>query len=211
MRTNRLIIALLACATITLVACGLDEKEPIETMTSGFMTATTDHKGYITTIKDDFGKTYRITEKSEVIRPDTTLRVVTSIAIADDGDARILQLVSPMSFKAPEDSIISDTLRVRDPLKVSSTYIGGGYLNIVLAIKVKKEDTNHMILYTHMDTPARTAFTIYHNAYGDSEVYTKNAYLSIPLSSYGLHKNDTVSISYNSPDGDREIKLVYNK
>lgn len=197
----------LASVIFPFAACDDDLKD-VETMTSGFMTGQTDSKGLITVLKDDFGKQYMVRETTDSLLPDTILRVVTSIALDGNGTARILQVVRPMSFKAPEDSVINDTLKVKDPVQLYTAYIGGGFLNITLGVKVKKEMTVHMLGYSHLDTPM-TSFTLYHNAYGDGDVYTKNAYISIPLSFYGLHKNDTVSLNYKSFEGDRVIKLTY--
>jgi len=206
-RIRTIVIMALAGLIIPFVACD-DEAKDIETMTSGFMTGQTDSKGLITVLRDDFGKQYMVRETSDTLLPDTMLRVVTSIALDANGTARIIQVVRPMSYKAPEDSLINDTLKVKDPVQLYTAYIGGGFLNITLGVKVKKEMTVHMLGYTHLDAPA-TSFNFYHNAYGDGDVYTKNAYISIPLSFYGLNKNDTVSFYYKSFEGDRVIKLAY--
>ena len=112
MKTIRTIVILaLAGVIIPFVACE-DEEKDIETMTSGFMTGQTDSKGHITILKDDFGKQYVIKETSDSLLPDTMIRVVTSIALDQNGAARILQVVRPMSYRAPEDSLINDTLKV---------------------------------------------------------------------------------------------------
>lgn len=206
-RIRTIVILALAGVIIPFVACE-DEKKDIETMTSGFMTGQTDSKGHITVLKDDFGKQYTVKETSDSLLPDTMIRVVTSIALDQNGAARILQVVRPMSYRAPEDSLINDTLKVKDPVQLYTAYIGGGYLNITLGVKVKKEMTMHMLGYSHLGAPT-TSFTLYHNAYGDGDVYTKNAYISIPLSFYGLNKNDTVSFYYKSYEGDRVVKLAY--
>lgn len=207
-RTDILMIAALTCAFALFAACD-DEKKPIETMTSGFMTGYTDSEGFITLLKDDFGNEYTISEKKDTLIPDTAIRVVTSIALDNSGTARILQTLYPISYKAPEDSTINDTLKVKDPVKFYTAYIGGGYLNITLGIKVQKEGTKHLLAYTHLNASNAAAFTFYHNAFGDGELYTKNAYISIPLSFYGLQKNDTVSVSFNSYSGDSILNILY--
>lgn len=208
-RIRTIIIMALAGIIIPFAACE-DDTENVETMTSGFMTGQTDSRGFITVLKDDFGKQYMVKETSDSLLPDTMIRVVTSIALDQNGAARILQVVRPMSYRAPEDSVINDTLKAKDPVQLYTAYIGGGFLNITLGVKVKKEMTMHMLGYSHMGTPM-TSFSLYHNAYGDEDVYTKNAYISIPLSFYGLQENDTVSLNYRSFEGDRVLKLVYRK
>ena len=190
------------------VSCD-DEKESVETMFSGFMTGKTDSKGYMKTLTDDYGKKYTVTESSEKLDPDSKYRIVASIAIDEKLNARILQMTPAISFKAPEDSILDDSLRVKDPVEIHSLYVGGGFLNIYMGIKVAQEGTSHRLFYSHLDTPGKVMFTIYHNAYGDEPVYTKHAYLSIPLSGYGLEQNDTVFLSAKGYKEDYNYELIY--
>lgn len=192
-----------------LISCNDDEQQEIETMTSGFMTGMTNSQGYVSMLRDDFGKSYRISGKSEKLKPDTIYRMVASIALNEDNTARILQMVPTISYIAPEDSLIPDTMRIKDPVKIESIYIGGGFLNLHVCIKVQKEGTQHGLIYSHLDTPGMTGFTLYHNAYGDEPVYSKYAYVSIPLYGYGLAKNDTVFLSCKGYEEDYEYKLIY--
>lgn len=205
---RKLTVILAAACILSFTTC-LDEKDPVEPMMSGFMTGYTDSEGYISVINDDFGKQYMISEKSDRLNPDTLYRIVASLALGDNNSARIQQMVKTMSYTAPEDSIIHDSLRVKHPIEIVSTYIGGGYLNIYVAVKVAKENSPHRLFYTHQGDPGRPRFTIYHNAYDDGQVYTKHAYISIPLSGYGLTKNDTVSLSCKGYQEDYDLNLIY--
>ena len=208
-RITSILLVLTAIIVPTFISCD-DDKEPIETMYSGFMTGTTDSEGYIKTLKDDFGKLYTVTEKSEKLNPDAKYRVVASIAVDENLTARILQMVPAISYQAPEDSLVPDSMRVKDPVQIHSLYIGGGFLNINLGIKVAHEGTVHRLFYSHLDTtPGKVEFTIYHNAYGDEPVYTKQAYLSIPLSGYGLAQNDTVFLTAKGYEEDYAYSPVY--
>lgn len=209
MKRNATILMILSAAVLpALVSCD-EKKEPIETMFSGFMTGRTDSEGYIKSLKDDYGKNYKVTEKSEKLDPDSNYRLVASVAIDENLTARILQMAPAISYQAPEDSIIPDSMRVKDPVEIHSLYIGGGFLNIYMGIKVAKEGTAHRLFYSHLDTPGKVKFTIYHNAYGDEPVYTKHAYVSIPLAGYGLGQNDTVFLSANGYQEDYDYKLIY--
>lgn len=208
-RTGLILLTALSLTFPFIVACDNDEREEIETMTSGFMTGRTDNKGYVYMLRDDFGKSYKINGKSEQLKPDTIYRMVASIALNEDNTARILQMVPTISYIAPEDSLIPDTMRVKDPVKIESIYIGGGFLNVHVCIKVQKEGTKHGLLYSRLNTPGKTSFTFYHNAYGDEPVYSKYAYVSIPLYGYGLAKNDTVFLSCKGYEEDYEYKLIY--
>ena len=191
-----------------LVSCN-DDKEPVETMFSGFMTGYTDAVGYVTVLNDDFGKQYMVKEKTEKLDPDTLYRLVASVALDENLSARILQMAPTISYRAPEDKNIPDSLRVKDPVEIQSAYLGGGYLNVYVDIKVSKEGSVHRLFYAHLDDSQKLRFTIYHNAYGDGQVYTKHAYISIPLNGYGLAKNDTVFLSCKGSQKDYDYKLIY--
>ena len=213
MKRSFVLLSLCAMTVLALVSCQDDEGEFIETMYTGFLTGRTNSKGEVKTLKTDFGDTYTVTETevNSKLRPDTTYRLVCSIAL-DGNNARIIQLVKPISYIAPPDSIIPDSVRVQDPVCIESRYVGGGFLNIIVGIKVQSEESKykHEINYARLDTPGKYTFTIYHDAHGDGQVLTKHAYLSIPLYGYkGLAKNDTVFLKCKGYQEDYDIKLLY--
>ena len=203
------ILAVLATVSVFLFMSCQDEKEPVDTMFSGFMTAYTDSEGFITTLKDDMGNVYNISRKHDKVKSDTLVRVVATIALEEDNQAHIVQLAYPISYTAPKDNILHDSMKVKDPIQIESIYIGGGYLNVNVGIKVQKEGTKHSLIYSQLNSPDKLKFTFYHNAYGDKPVYTKHAYVSIPLSGYGLNKNDTVFLSCTGYEEDYDYKLIY--
>ena len=202
-------IAVSALAAVMSLASCQDEREPVDTMFSGFMTGYTDSQGYISSLKDDMGNTYKVNNKSEKLQPDTLVRVVAVITLDDQKQAQIVQVAYPISYVAPKDKILHDSVRVIDPIQIESIYIGGGHLNVNIGIKVQKEGTKHSLIYSQLESPGKLKFTFYHNAYGDKPVYTKHAYVSIPLLGYGLHKNDTVFLSCKGYEEDYDYKLVY--
>ena len=177
-------------------------------MFSGFVTGYTDGQGYVTVIKNDFGDEYMVSEKTQQLKPDTLYRMVASLELDEKKTAKVLQMVPTISRRAPVDSLVHDSLRVTDPVEIQSVYLGGGYLNIYLGVKVEKESSNHKLLYSRLATPDKLTFTIYHNARGDRPVYTKHAYISIPLYGYGLAQNDTVFLSCKGYQEDYDYKLV---
>lgn len=208
MKRTTLLLALAALFMPAVISC-IEDQEKIETMFSGYMSGYTDSEGYVTVLKDDFGTEYMVSEKSDQLNPDTLYRLVASVALDKNRTARILQMVPTISYYAPADSIIPDSLKTTDQVELISAYIGGGYLNINLGIKVSKEDAVHRLIYAQKDSIGRKVFTIYHNAYGDRPVYTKHAYISIPLYVYGLAKNDTVFLCSKAFKKDRENILVF--
>ena len=208
MKRTALLLALTAILLPAVISCD-EEENKIETMFSGFMSGYTDSEGYVTVLKDDYGVQYMVNEKSEQLRPDTLYRMVATVALDENKTARILQMEPTKSFYAPADSLVPDSVKVTDPVEIISMYLGGGYINIYLGVRVSKEKTVHRLLYTHKDSIGRKKFTIYHNAYGDEPVYTKHAYLSIPLYGYGLAKNDTVFLSCNGYTEDYEREFIF--
>lgn len=208
-RTTRLITAALICATLAFAACK-DEKEVVKAIFTGYATAYSDAESYLSSITDDFGHRYSIADRISTSIPNGLFRVVVSAEMNRDSSLNIIQIVKPITFMATEESKMADSLKVRDPINIVGAYIGGGYLNITLQIKTQQEKAPHMLDYSHIKKHGKHTINIYHNAYQAKPIYSRNSYLSIPLGSYGLNKNDTVSISYMSFDGDRVLKVVYN-
>jgi len=207
-KTTAFLLTLTALLMLSITSC-IEDREKTATMFSGFMTGYTDEQGYVSVIKNDFGEEFMVREKTEQLVPDTLYRMVASVELDENKTAKILQMVPTMSRRAPLDTFIHDSLRVTDPVEIQSIYIGGGYLNINLSVKVENEKSNHRLLYSRLITPGRLTFTIYHNDRGDRPVYTKHAYLSIPLYGYGLDKNDTVFLSCRGYQEDYDYKLLY--
>jgi len=206
MKTSTSILVFLAVVFMQAFISCRDDNEEVGTIYSGFMTGYTDSEGYISVLNDDFGKQYMVKEKSGRLKSDTLYRMVASVELDENLNARILQMVPTISDKAYEDSVNPD---FKDPVEIKSMYIGSGFLNIHLGIKVAKEGTVHRLFYSHINTPGKVVLAIYHNADDDKPVYTKYAYLSIPLSGYGLSKNDTVFVNAKGYDKDYDSPVIY--
>ena len=115
------------------------------------MTGYTDSNGNTTLLKDDFGTIYKVNRRvDDFDYPNSFYRAVASITLQNDSSARIRQIVQTLSYidikkkkdeawivlvqpslsyKAPLDSAIPDSMRVKDPVHIESIYIGGGYVN----------------------------------------------------------------------------------
>lgn len=209
---NKLLgILTVATSLLAFVSCS-DENEPIGTILSGFMTGYTNSKGQFESVKDDTGNTYAVSqdlERGYLLPADTMLRMVAVAYILEDGTLDMQQTVATHSYQAPLDHQIPDSMRVNDPLSIMTSYIGGGYLNLEIGIKVQKEGTSHALIYTVLPESGMYHFKLYHNAHGDKPVYTKKAYFSIPLSHYGLSHGDSVRLSCAGYESDYDIKLIY--
>lgn len=207
-KTARLLAAALVCILFSTTACNKDEK-PVKNFLTGFVSAYTDSNGYLSVLVDDFGKRYPVGDRINTQAPNASYRLVVLAEMGSDSTLYNLQIIQPIATPATEDNMMADSAKVRDPLEVTGAYIGGGFLNITLKIKTQQEKKTHYLDYSHKIKHGVHTFKIYHNAYGDKPIYTRDGYLSIPLRSYGLHKNDTVSVSYMGYDGDCVLKVVY--
>lgn len=208
---KRLLGILTAAGLLAFGSCS-PEREPVGTVLSGFMTGYTNSKGQFGSVTDDLGNTYTVAhdlERSYMLPPDTLLRMVAIAYIQEDGKLDMQQTVPTQSYPALMDNQVPDTMRVMDPLSIITSYIGGGFLNLEVGIKVQKEGTSHDMLYSVMSESGMLHFRIYHKANGDKPVYTKKAYLSIPLSSYSLSHGDSVRLSCAGYGNDYDLKLVY--
>ena len=99
---------------------------------------------------------------------------------------------------------------IQDPVELISYYIGGGFLNIKVGIKVQDADSRHSVSYARQySNSGKLRFTIFHNAYNEAEMITKYLYMSIPLSQYGLHENDKVFLRCKGYEEDYDLELTY--
>lgn len=196
---------------LSMVSCNSKDEESVGSMFSGFVTAYTDGNGLISMVKDDMGNEYAITGCSDVLIPDTIYRYVVSMGLDENSTAHIIQKVTPLygAVKAPETSILSDTLKKQDPVQINAAYIGGGFLNITMGIKIQQDSKMHSLLYARMSDEDQLTFTVYHDAHGDTPMYTMYAYLSIPLKDYGISRNDTVFLKCKGYQEDCNMKLIY--
>ncbi len=202
---------ILAASLIAFASCSIYDR-PVDTILSGFMTGYTNSKGQFGSILDDMGNTYVVSQdldRGYMLPADTMLRMVAVASIQEDGTLVMQQAVPTQSYEAPLDSDVPDSMRVQDPLSVITSYIGGGFLNLELGIKVQTEGTRHAIMYSVSTESGMPHFRIYHKAYGDKPMYSKKAYFSIPLSSYGLSHGDSVRLSCAGYDNSYDLKLIY--
>ena len=160
-RLTAIILTATTACLMTFISCRKDNDE-VKTTFSGFMTGYTDSQGYITVLNDDMGNRYMVNGRTSHYPPDTLVRLVAVISIDENNTASIEDCVLPFSSKAPVDSSLPDSARVSDPLQIQSIYIGGGFLNLHLAIKVQKEGTTHFLAYSRLilSTSSSSSFTI---------------------------------------------------
>ena len=197
--------ALLSCAVIS---CDRNDEETTPNFTTGFVTIFTGSDGIPGVLKNDYGNSYVIAGETEALKPDTLYRMMCSYAFNSDSTVTILQRVFAYSGRAAEYDDV-DSLFRDDPVQINSMYIGGGFLNILMGIRVMNPDSKHTLGMVHVPNADSLIFTVHHDADGDGEGTTRYAYISMPLNGYGLGSGDTVFFRCRGYGKDYALKLLY--
>lgn len=206
------------CALLTFSSCIFDwEEEEVEPKTVGFVTCYTDTAGHVEVIQDDMGNRYLVEENDQKLFPDTSYRMICSYTISEKKTVKILQMMQvgsgivsgKMIFNAAEEREFGQSGIKDDPVFVTMAYPGSGYLNITLGIKVATSKSVHDVQVVRLNDPQKLTFTVYHDAAGELDGYTKTLYLSVTLTGYNLNKGDTIRLTCRGYDKDYDLKMVY--
>lgn len=201
--------------TLSFISC--EENEVLKAVSAGFVNCHTDSEGYVSVLTDDMGNRYMVTNKGEQLLPDTTYRMVCAYTFSDSGSITIDQMIPTycgriagvLNYNAMEERDFPYLKEMKDPVNIELAYPGSGYLNIRIGVKVGDKQSSHEFQVVHNDYSERVSFTIYHNAHTDAEGYTLNAYLSVPLSDFGLSKGDSIYLSSKGYDKDYNLVMAY--
>lgn len=213
MKKTALLIVIL---TVVFASCSKDV-EVIKAVSAGFVNCHTDSEGYVSVMTDDMGNSYMVSEKGEKMRPDTTYRMVCAYTFKESGSVSIDQMIptycgkidGKLNYRAIDENTFPHRNEMNDPVNIELAYPGSGYLNIRIGLKVSNEQSSHEFQVVHVYDPEKVKFRIYHNAAGDEEGYTLNAYLSVPLNDYGLSKGDSIYLSSHGYDKEYNLVMAY--
>lgn len=197
-----------------LFACNKDDGYVYPSVQLEFLTAQSGADGRFKAVCNDAGENLPI-EKDHTrteIAPDTTARIVANYELLTDGgtqkEVRIYTLLPAIS-PIPLPSVRFPQGVKKDPVEVQSIWMGHDYLNMVLSLQaqnkthrfhfvedsVKQDESGKQQIY----------LTLYHDAGGDVEAYTKRAYLSVPLWQYAQKSKESVLFfSLQTYDSGRE-------
>lgn len=205
------ILILSALASALLTSCfDIETGSENDSLIEGFTTCFTDSAGHICVLKDDFGGQYMVKDNDFEFKKDSECRLVCTYTIDDQNLAEIKSYNVPYTQKPVYIYGIKKSERIWDPLQVESGYIGSGYLNMVLIIKVGSEDSKHYFLPVIMDSDNdEVLLSFIHDAGDDKPYYTKKALISIPLDGLGLQKNDTVFFTCHGYEEDCNMKFLF--
>lgn len=201
-------------AVCLLAACGDDEYH-YPSVKLEFLTATTGADGTLQSVTTDAGTVYPVLVDGTGLKADgeTTLRILSNYETleAADGTTGVRlyassQVVAPLPRPASE---FEEGIK-HDPAEVQSIWMGYGYLNIILQVKAQNgKHTFHFIeeSVSEPDNGCRdVCLTLYHDAAGDLEAYTRRAYLSVPLRHYATEGVRQVNVHFSLHTTTGEVK-----
>jgi len=209
MKTTSGLFTVLALG-LSLTACfNEDTLEDVPDHMYSFACVDTDSKGLFSRLKEDSGESYTIRDfQMTPLVADTTYRLICTYSYNGDGSIDLNQATEIISGYARRVEDFADGLVKEDPMNLSSAWVSGGYLNIILAIKCL--DKSHRLAVVDYSTDNDVIFGFYHDENGDTRSYDKYAYVSVPLSPYNLDTGDTLRFYMNGYDGKTQnFELTY--
>ena len=151
------------------------------------------------------------------ISPNSFRRVLSNYErlLASDGKSVSAKIYSLQNILLLEPKLLDDVsfggVMKADPVDVISIWTGGGYLNLILNLKVKGGKQHVLGIVEEEDTGMSIAkemitLSLYHNANGDEEYYNRRAFISVPLSKYDFDKAIKVEFKYHTYDKKGQIQ-----
>lgn len=195
----------LAGLCLAATSCSSDDDVQVPNYIVELVEIDTNKDTLVTVIRTDNGTTYNVTQTIVATVPDTTYRCLCSYAFTD----KQLTIYS-LSVIFSEIPMKAELFKVRptDPVKFVSCWKSGRYLNLQIGIKTTDADY-HKYAFSEdsivtKGTSKTVFFTLLHQRpVDDDESYTKDTYLSIPISSYT--DCDSFAISVNTYEGLRQV------
>ena len=154
------------------------------------------------TLITDSGKSYRVTNEIEGLKPNAWARCLAGYVVQDAGSIEILTLqgvaVLPNSSNMP-------TLK-RDPVGVVSAWMGGGYVNLHLLKKNKGADHawGYILDNSYANAGGGTTYevSLYHDQRNDPAAYSTDIYFSLSQDSLSQTRisADSIALTINTFD-----------
>lgn len=207
------IVALMAFL-FALVSCSEDEKT-VAAYVEDLACIATNANGRAVSFISDGGATYGLSNSVTGLRPDSTYRILALFTC--DTVQHTVWLTSYARILAPEPVTYQPKAVVYDAVGVTSVWKGGGYVNLRLALKATYSGT-HYFGFNLLDTTTsasgvRTAHVkLIHSQNNDPLYYTREVYLSMPLSKLSQHftaGTDSVSLAVETFNGEKEYKFAF--
>ena len=196
------------------VACSKDDYHYPSVVTD-FIELETDNSCNVKLIRTDDGIEYtpdRVVslEKST---PDSMYRVRCTYLPSDEEakKASIYNVSATISPFPVNPDYFHDGI-ITDPVKITSVWQGGDYINLHLGIMTKGGSHGFHFIKTNAIKKSSGHQTqeilLYHSQGDDPEAYTRDVYLSCPLSKLNLHSGDSILFYINTYDGIQNFKFL---
>jgi len=202
-------------AMTTFVACDDDDNNALPSYMIDFVDAVSNSDAKISSITTDAGKMYVPTSSISANTADTTYRCVCTYypeesATGETLKAKIYNITAvfannPLPHKAFEKTY-------EDPLNVTSIWLGGTHINMVLEKKTTDAGTHKYAFredtLTNEGGKNTAYFTVLHQQpLEDAESYSETVYLSMPLTNYP--DADSIVVSINTYTGKKQFGFTY--
>lgn len=197
---------LLICSILLLWACK-DEDYHYPDLLTDMVEIDTDNSRNIKLLRSDDGKEYSLSKKAllEDGTPDSTYRVRCRFCIDDE---RTVTLYGLSILQSPHPELpahFNDSILV-DPVKITSVWKSGNYINLHLGVMTKQEKTQKLhFVKTELQPAAngkqRIDLTLFHNQNNDPEAFTKEVFMSCPLQSLDLEDGDSIYMHITTYEG----------
>ena len=204
---RKVFLLLLPVCLIAVAACQ-DDDYVYPSVVTEFIDGQTNEAGTLSQLVTDKGKVYTIQPREGLdgLVPDSVYRTVSVYQPIDGSDEAFLYSAELILAMRPlPDWSFQNGIKT-DPVNVRSVWQSGEYINLILLPLVKEgSHAFHFIDYgiTESGGTRTLALTLYHDRKGDSEAFTREVCLSIPLwpSRHHLRQGDTVLLPINTyPD-----------
>ena len=214
MRIRKLHIVWFWGLLLLMSACGEDDYY-YPSVKLEFVTVKAGTDGSIQTLIPDNGEALTVSKDrtGSAISPNTSRRVMSNYETLSNGHTATAVIYSLQSLVTPtpkpaDDPTYRDGLK-HDPVDVVSIWLGRGYLNMILNLKVnggKQHVFGIVEDLSEFETNGTVNMLLYHDANGDEEYYNRRAYLSVPLDKYADAENPgqkiTIKFKYYTYDTD---------
>lgn len=172
----------------------------------------TDAKSNIKLLRTDNGETFTLIHAVELQKstPDSLYRMRCTFQLKEDKKCTLYatnQVLSPFPV-TPEE--FNKKVK-QDPVKIISSWMSGGYINLHLGILSQEGKHAFRFIYQgatkNVDGTNTHSFLLYHDKGTDPEAYTRDVFLSCPLKKLDITAKDAVNLSINTYEGIKIIAL----
>ena len=157
---------LLLCGLVLAISCGRDD-----TLLRGERTMADIRDGVLTT---DNGLTYHIAEDETSTEWKSWNRTFITCDILRQRsekafDIRLTEAHSVLRKEVVAEGAIPDETLGDDPIQITSGWVSGGYINLLLRVVFRPEDEPHLINLVRLPDASGTTvrFRLRHNSHGD--------------------------------------------